>query len=224
MVALLGRLRRDALAAEYVSPHRQVAADAGQAQSPLSQELAYDLPKSGAYVQVKFDKIYWTYTHDGWLSGDCATCEAYGYLRLEMAGQMAFKSCAHQDHNNDVKCGNTYEFSNLCSSDWIENEDVPDVLILPLDKESKNFTVNLWVRVRDWDGGWGPGHTIADYPLDHTFSSLQHAQSVLGCGKQFHEWDSSEAGSSSMYYTLTVYPNACGQEPTYLGADWGVHH
>ena len=123
-----------------------------------------------------------------------------------------------------MKCGNTYAFSNLCSSDWILNEDVPDVLILPFDKESKNISFDLWVHIYD-DDGWSSGSdTIADYRLSHSFSSLQHAQSVLGCGKQFQERDSSEDGSSGMSYTLTVFPNTCGQEPTYIGADWGVHH
>ncbi len=198
----------------------QVAADAGEAQSPLSQELAYDLPKSRAYVQVKFDTIRWLYTCDGFLCGDCSTCEAYGWLSLRMGGHESFKLCAYLRNTNSVKCGNTYAFSNLCSTDWILNEDVPDVLILPFDKESKNFTIDLWVHIYD-DDGWSSGSdTIADYRLSHSFSSLQHAQSVLGCGKQFQERDSSEDGSSGMSYTLTVYPNTCGQEPTYLGKDW----
>ncbi len=202
----------------------QVAADAGEAQSPLSQELAYDLPKSRAYVQVKFDTIRWLYTCDGWLCGDCSTCEAYGWLSLRMAGHESFKLCAYLRKTNSVKCGNTYAFSNLCSTDWILNEDVPDVLILPFDKESNNLTVDLWVHIRDNDYPYSGSDTIADYRLSHSFSSLQHAQSVLGCGKQFQERDSSEDGSSGMSYTLTVYPNSCGQEPTYIGADWGVHH
>jgi len=202
----------------------QVAADAGEAQSPLSQELAYDLPKSRAYVQVKFDTIRFLYTCDGWLCGDCSTCEAYGWLSLDMAGHQAFKLCAYLRDTNDVSCGNTYAFSNLCDSDWILQADVPDVLILPFDKESKNFTIDLWVHIYD-DDGWSSGSdTIADYRLSHSFSSLQHAQSVLGCGKQFNERDSSEDGSSGMSYTLTVFPNTCGQEPTYIGKDWGVHH
>jgi hypothetical protein len=202
----------------------QVAADAGEAQSPLSQELAYDLPKSRAYLQVKFDTIRWLYTCDGCCCGDCSTCEAYGWLSLRMGGHEAFKLCAYLRETNDVKCGNTYAFSNLCSSDWILNEDVPDVLILPFDKESKNFTFDLWVHIYDDDGGWSGSDTIADYRLSHSFSSLQHAQTALGCGKQFQERDSSDDGSSGMSYTLTVFPNACGQEPTYLGKDWGVHH
>jgi LysM repeat protein len=202
----------------------QVAADVGQAQSPLSQELAYDLPKSRAYIQVKFDTIHWLYTCDGCCCGDCSTCEAYGWLSLDMAGHQAFKLCAYLRKPNSVKCGNTYTFSNLCSTDWILNEDVPDVLILPFDKESTNIKIDLWVHIYD-DDGWSSGSdTIADYRLSHSFSSLQQAQSVLGCGKQFQERDSSDDGSSGMSYTLTVFPNSCAQEPTYLGKDWGVHH
>jgi hypothetical protein len=203
----------------------QVAADAGEAQSPLSQELAYNLPKSQAYIQVKFDTIRWLYTCDGCCCGDCSTCEAYGWLSLRMGGHQSFKLCAHLFHTNSVKCGNTYAFSNLCSTDWILNEDVPDVLILPFDKESKNFTFDLWVHIYDDDGKWSGSDTIADYKLSHSFSSLQQAQSVLGCGKQFTERDSSDDGSSGMTYTLTVYPNSCGgAEPTYLGKDWGRHN
>lgn len=202
----------------------QVAADAGEAQSPLSQELAYDLPKSRAYLQVKLDTIRWLYTCDGCCCGDCSTCEAYGWLSLRMGGHESFKLCAYLRKTNSVKCGNTYAFSNLCSSDWILNEDVPDVLILPFDKESKNFTFDLWVHIYD-DDGWSSGSdTIADYKISHSFSSLQDAQSVLGCGKQFQERDSSNDGSSGINYTLTVYPNACGEEPTYLEKDWGRHH
>jgi hypothetical protein len=191
----------------------QVAADAGEAQSPLSQELAYDLPKSRAYIQVKFDTIRWLYTCDGCCCGDCSTCEAYGWLSLRMGAHESFKLCAQLRHTNSVKCGNTYAFSNLCSTDWILNEDVPDVLILPFDKESKNFTVDLWVHIYDDDGLWSGSDTIADYKLSHSFSSLQHAQSVLGCGKQFTERDSSNDGSSGMTYTLTVYPNSCAYVP-----------
>jgi hypothetical protein len=202
----------------------QVAADAGEAQSPLSQELAYDLPKSRAYIQVKFDTIHWLYTCDGWLCGDCSTCEAYGWLDLRMGGHEAFKGCASLWDTNDVKCGNTYSFSNLCQTDKFSGEDVPDVLILPFDKESKNFTIDLWVHIYDDDGIGSGSDTIADYKLSHSFSSLQQAQSVLGCGKQFSERDSSKDGSSGMIYTLTVYPNSCAQEPTYLGKDWGVLH
>jgi hypothetical protein len=202
----------------------QVAADAGEAQSPLSQELAYDLPKSRAYLQVKFDRIKWGYTCDGWLCGGCSTCEAYGWLSLRMGGHEAFKLCAYLRETNSVKCGNTYAFSNLCSSDWILNEDVPDVLILPFDKESNNLTFDLWVHIRDNDYPYSGSDVIADYKVSHSFSSLQHAQSVLGCGKEFSKEDYSKDGTSRMYYTLTVFPNTCGQEPTYIGADWGVHH
>ena len=46
-------------------------------------------------------------------------------------------------------------------------------------------------------------------------------QSELGCGKQFQERNSAEDGSSSMYYTLTVFPNSCGQYPPYDPGDWG---
>jgi len=198
----------------------QVAADAGEAQSPLSQELAYDLPKSRAYVQVKFDRIYWLYTCDGWFCGECSTCESYGFVNLSMAGQRSTKSCGRQNHTVDVKCGIWYTFADICTSGFLD-EDVPDVLILPFDKGSTNFTFDITVNLRDSDGIWDPDDKIADYRLDHTFSSLQHAQSVLGCGKQFSERDSSEDGSSSIDYTLTVYPNSCAQEPTYPGKDWG---
>jgi len=198
----------------------QVAADAGEAQSPLSQELAYDLPKSRAYVQVKFDRIYWTYTCDGWLCGDCSTCESYGHINLGMAGQRSTKPCGRQRHTHDVKCGIWYTFADVCISGFLD-EDVPDVLILPFDKGSTNFTFDIGVYLRDSDGIWSPDDKIAVYGLDHTFSSLQHAQSVLGCGKQFSERDSSEDGSSALHYTLTVFPNSCAQEPTYLGKDWG---
>ncbi len=201
----------------------QVAADAGEAQSPLSQELAYDLPKSRAYVQVRFDTIRWLYTCDGCCCGDCSTCEAYGWLSLRMGGHEAFKLCAYLRDTNDVKCGNTYTFADVCEGGFLAG-DFPDVLILPFDKESKNLTFNLWVHIYDDDGIGSGSDTIADYKLSHSFSSLQHAQSLLGCGKKFQERDSSEDGSSGISYTLTVYPNSCGQEPTYFAKDWGAHH
>ena len=200
----------------------QVAADAGEAQSPLSQELAYDLPKSRAYVQVKFDTIRWLYTCDGCCCGDCSTCEAYGWLilRMGMGSGFFFKHCAMASDPNDVACGNTYTFADVCEGGFLSG-DYPDVLILPFDKDSKNFTFDLWVHIRDSDGRWSGSDTIADYRLSHSFSSLQHAQSVLGCGKQFQERDSSEDGSSGMSYTLTVYLNSCGgQEPIIPGKDW----
>jgi LysM repeat protein len=197
----------------------QVAADAGDAQSPLSQELAYDLPKSQAYVQVKFDTIRWLYTCDGAFCGDCSTCEAYGWLILRMGGLESFKHCAGLSDTNSVKCGVGYTFAGVCEGGFLSG-DVPDVLILPFDKDSNNITFDLWVHIYD-DDGWSSGSdTIADYRLSHSFSSLQQAQSVLGCGKQFSERDSSEDGSSGMQYTLTVFPNSCAQEPTYAPRDW----
>jgi hypothetical protein len=197
----------------------QVAADAGEAQSPLSQELAYDLPKSRAYVQVKFDKIYFTYTCDGASCGGCSECESYGYINLRMGGQRATKPCGKQKHTHDVKCGIWYTFADVCLSGFLD-KDVPDVLIIPFDKESTHFTFEVQLWLRDSDGIWDPDDTIAEYRLYHTFTSLQHAQSVLGCGKQFTERDSSEDGSSAIYYTLTVFPNTCAQEPAYPSKDW----
>jgi LysM repeat protein len=203
----------------------QVAADVGEAQSPLSQELAYDLPKSRAYVQVDFSDIYWTYTCDGCCCGDCSTCEAYGFLSLGMAGHQASKPCASLWDTNSVKCGNTYSFFSLCSTDGTLDDVGNYVLILPFDKESKDFTIYLRVSINDDDGRWSGNDKIADYRISHTFSSLQHAQSALGCkGKQFMEADSSKDGASRMNYWLTVFPNACFQEPTWPSAYWGVHH
>ncbi len=49
------------------------------------------------------------------------------------------------------------------------------------------------------DGGWSGGDTIADYSLYHSFSSVQHAQSGLGCRKRFNERDPSEDGSWAVY-------------------------
>jgi hypothetical protein len=204
----------------------QVAADVGEAQSPLSQELAYDLPKSRAYIQVKFDTIHWLYTCDGCCCGDCSTCEAYGWLSLTMGGRQSFKLCAgFRDWKGwgrdpySVKCGNTYTFAAMCKGGFLSG-DFPEVLILPFDKESKNFTVEVRAHIRDSDVPWSGSDVIADHHLYHTFSSLQHAQSVLGCGKTFRERDSSEDGSSSMDYKLTVFPNSCAQEPSYAPKDW----
>jgi hypothetical protein len=199
----------------------QVAADEGEAQSPLSQELAYDLPKARAYFQVKFDRIKWGYTCDGWLCGGCSTCEAYGWLilRMGMGSAYSFKHCAMLNDPNDVACGNTYTFADVCEGAFMSG-DVLDVLILPFDKESKNFKVNVDVHIRDEDDASG-SDVIADYKLSHSFSSLQHAQSVLGCGKQFSRENYSKDGTSRMYYTLTVFPNTCGgQEPIYAPKNW----
>jgi hypothetical protein len=199
----------------------QVAADEGEAQSPLSQELAYDLPKARAYFQVKFDRIKWGYTCDGWLCGGCSTCEAYGWLilRMGMGSVYSFKHCAMLNDPNDVACGNTYTFADVCEGAFMSG-DVLDVLILPFDKESKNFKVNVDVHIRDEDDASG-SDVIADYKLSHSFSSLQHAQSVLGCGKQFSRENYSKDGTSRMYYTLTVFPNTCGgQEPIYAPKNW----
>jgi hypothetical protein len=53
---------------------------------------------------------------------------------------------------------------------------------------------------------------------------LATAHTPLRCGKRFTERQSSDDGSSAMTYTLTVYPNQCGDEAAYLGKHWGVHH
>jgi hypothetical protein len=202
----------------------QVAADVGSKQSPLSKELAYDLPKSQAYMMVKFDRIKWGYTCDGWLCGGCSKCEAYGWLALRIGqGEWSpFKNCAHLGHTSSVKCGNWYTLDYVCTGGYYD-EDVPDVLILPFDKNATWFEFELWLFIYD-DDGWSSGSdTIADYRLYHTFASLQQAQSELGCGKEFSKENYSEDGTSRMYYTLTAFPNSCSQAPPYLPGDWGYY-
>jgi LysM repeat protein len=198
----------------------QVAADVGSKQSSLSKELAYDLPKSQAYMMVKLDKINWVYTCDGCCCGDCSECEAYGWLALRIGeGEWRpLKRCASLFHSYDVQCGNWYNFSDMCASSY---EDVPDALVIPFSKQATNLTFELWVWIADEDGIWSQYDKIADYHIKHTFSSFQQAQSVLGCGKQYQERNSSEDGSSSMNYTLTVFPNSCNQYPPYNPSDWG---
>jgi hypothetical protein len=176
----------------------QVAADAGEARSPLSEELAYTLPKAQAYVQVKFDRIKWVYTCDGWLCGDCSTCEAYGAVALGIGGRWDHGSGSSR-WPTDVECGIWYEMSRIV---------IPDVLTLPFDKDSENFTVEIRVHLLDDDEGSSAPDDLAEYRIHHTFSSLAHAQSELGCGKQFHEHGHSQDGISDLYYTLTVLP--CG--------------
>jgi len=196
----------------------QVAADVGEKQSPLSKELAYDLPKSQAYMMVKLDKIYWTYTCDGCCCGDCSECEAYGWLTLRIGNGewRPFKNCARLSNSYDVECGNWYNFSDLCAKSY---NDPPDVLVLPFSKEATNLTFELWVLLYDEDGLSSGSDKIADYHLKHTFSSTDMAVQALQCGKQFEERNSSEDGSSSITYTLTVFPNSCSQYPPYNPGD-----
>jgi len=99
----------------------------------------------------------------------------------------------------DVKCGISYEMSRIV---------LTDVLTLPFDKDSEKFTVEIRVHILDDDERWSAPDDLAEYRIRHTFSSLAHAQSELGCGKQFHEHGHSEDGISDLYYTLTVLP--CG--------------
>jgi hypothetical protein len=65
---------------------------------------------------------------------------------------------------------------------------------------------------------------MAAETIASSFPDLGTAHSPPRCGKRFTERRSSDDGSSAMTYTLIVCPNACGDEPTYLGKDWGVHH
>jgi hypothetical protein len=121
-----------------------------------------------------------------------------------------------------VKCGNWYTLDYVCTGGYYD-EDVPDVLILPFDKNATWFEFELWLFIYD-DDGWSSGSdTIADYRLYHTFASLQQAQSELGCGKEFSKENYSEDGTSRMYYTLTAFPNSCSQAPPYLPGDWGYY-
>lgn len=201
----------------------QVAADVGSKQSPLSKELAYDLPKSQAYFVVDLWKISWLYTCDGCCCGDCSKCEAYGWLALRIGeGEWRpMKGCARQSRTYDVKCGNWYNFSDLCAT---SGEDVPASLVLPFSKEATNLTFELWLYLRDSDGKWSGSDEIADYHLKHSFSSFAQAQSALGCVGTLSEQQrsSTKSGSSAMYYSLSVYPN-CGNQLPYLPGDWGYY-
>jgi hypothetical protein len=204
----------------------QVAADVGSKQSPLSKELAYDLPKSQAYLMVKLDKIYWGYTCDGCCCGGCSECEAYGWfaLRLGEGDWSPIKSCPDKYWPYEVECGNWYNFSDVCQKAIPWPAPIHDTIVLPFNKAATNLNFELWVLLYDDDGRFSQSDKIADYHLKHTFSSLQQAQSALGCGKQFQEQNSAEDGSSSMYYTLTVLPNSCSQAPPYGPSDWGFYY
>lgn len=199
----------------------QVAADVGSKQSPLSQELAYDLPKSQAYLVVDLWEISWLYTCDGCCCGGCSTCEAYGWLHLRIGENewRPCKRCPGSLATYDVKCGNSYRFRDLCAS---SDQDFPHVLVLPFNKEVTNLTFELWVLLLDDDGGSSKPDVIAEYRLKHSFSSFEQAQSALGCVGVLSEQQrsSTKSGSSAIYYSLSVYPN-CGNQLPYPPSEWG---
>jgi hypothetical protein len=188
----------------------QVAADMGSARSPLSKEYAYDLPKSSAYVMVTLDSIHWVYHSDS-AFGECDLIEAYGRFLLMVedasgTGPYSQKHCNPGDYHL-ASCGQRVPIGHFCWSP-------PDVhqLIVPFNKDRKNFTFLIWVVIYDHDVFSGDDK-VAYYVIRHNFTSLQEAQSILGCGKQFQELNSADAGSSSLNYTLTVYPNSCYAKP-----------
>lgn len=194
----------------------QVAADVGSARSPLSKPFVYDLPKSNAYAVVTLDSIYWVYLSDS-AFGECDRAEVYGWFVLmveDSSGKETYvKKYCNPGNWHFVECGHTvYVDKSAAWSVCPFSQPGVHELVVPFDKDSKGLTIDLVVFFYDHDV-FSKDDKIATYVITYNFSSLQHAQSVLGCGKQFQELNSSDDGSSSLNYTLTIYPNSCADQP-----------
>jgi hypothetical protein len=221
----------------------QVAAVAGTVRSMLSLPFEYDLPSCYGYAVVKFETLDIPWTGDGTFSdGPCDELQLYYELALGSSGgggqRKQFGWGGDESGANPVLIGffptaglfyvgsgsvmelipirctkgaPPYTFAQLGHSFGIPN---PDMLIatIPLAK------IDLWVGTFFWDQDSGsPNDPFGFRWLKHSYPDLQAAQKELGCGKTFRDppqdYRQEDDADTAVSYTVTVYPNSCGNAP-----------
>ncbi len=192
----------------------EVTAIVQRAESRPSGAVQSVLPKCTRYGLVTFDKIHWLWTTDGLFGTDCDTLEAYGEIGFDINGRRLKQGCGTFNFYNKVKCGDTDGFISLCGPAYPTKPHPGEIRVHFYEDDGQDIVFE--VTAKFWDGDdWSPDDEIANYVIRHRFSDLQAAQSILGCGKEYTQRNSAKDGSSSLSYTLYVYPNPCNETPPY---------
>lgn len=184
----------------------QVTALAGNAESKLSAPYEYEQLPCEAYIAVRFDSIYFTWTQDGWF-GDCDTMDAYYTIWVNATS----KSFWGGNFFYPVRCGVNYSFKDLA---WYSNDPYRDQIVVAIDpKESVVFLIG--VMFHDYDT-LSSNDMMAFHADDFHMGTFQEAQQTVGCGMSFTTPRRAKSeGSSFAKYTITIYPNICGTQPPY---------
>ncbi len=205
----------------------QVAAVSGTTRSMLSLPFEYDLPPCQAYAVVKFETLDIPWTGDGISDGPCDELEFFHILTLRGNYDMQQKffgtgggSYAHAFnigfvmYLQPIQCtkeGSPYTFSQLGYGYGIQN---PDKFIVTIPETKIKITVGTVFADQD---DVGQNDFFGQRGLVHEYPDLQAAVKALGCGQRFRDplegYRSEDTGDTAVTYTLTVYPNPCGDVP-----------
>jgi len=204
----------------------QVAAVSGTTRSMLSLPFEYDLPHCQAYAVVKFETLDIPWTGDGISDGPCDELEFYySHSLFQYNGARAGKSIGYGGGGDSTNMGTImylqpvqctkdappYTFAQLGSGFGVQN---PDMLIIPI-PETK---IRLYVGIGFWDQDDNDLNDLfGNRTLVHEYPDLQSAVKALGCGQEFRDpvvgYQIDDTGDTAISYSLTIYPNPCGDAP-----------
>jgi len=209
----------------------QVAAVAGTTRSMLSLPFEYTLPDCKAYAVVKFESLDIPWTGDGLTDGPCDELDIYYDLSLISNGGRSYKEFGYGGEAatptifsnigtgfilglKPIKCTKNsppYTFAELGS--WFEVP-YPDTLIVPI--PVTNIHIEVATYFSDFDD-YSANDAFGYHIMEHNYPDFQMAVKKLGCGKTFRDpldgYNINDTADTAIIYTLTVYPNPCGDVP-----------
>ncbi len=215
----------------------QVAAVSGTTRSMLSLPFEYDLPPCQAYAVVKFETLEIPWTGDGISDGPCDEIELYYSLDLYSldlpsiygqdkkyfgyGGENAYPTIFNNIGTGYIlslkpitctKNAPPYTFAEL--GRWFDDYQYPDTFIVPI--PDTKLSIEIVTTFFDYDNP-GTNDQFGTRFLDHKYPDLQSAVKELGCGKIFRDppedFRIENNADTAVTYTLTVYPNPCGDVP-----------
>ncbi len=200
----------------------EVAANAGPAQSRLSDPLEYDLPSCDAYAMVEFISLYLLCTSDGSAGfADCRTVDHPTGLndKLDAYFDLSVNSTtqSHWGGGNfmPLHAGFIY-FSDIGAYYW---KPFADTIVVPI--LSDTFELDIRTKFWDYDGGTA-NDSFGSHRID-LYYDLEGAKKDLGCGKTFvdESWNKTgTAYSNDLTVKVTIFPNDCSKSPPFGEYKW----
>ncbi len=198
----------------------QVAANAGPAQSRLSEPLEYDLPPCEVYAMVEFIDIYLLCTADS--APDCMYVQYPASLRetLDVYYDLSVNSTTARHWGGTLFVPMTAGFSNFSDLGAYYWEPFPDTIVVPI----LTNIVDLVIRTKFWDHDDSSGDDMFGSHYIHLYyPDLQAARNDLGCGKIFKTEGWSYTGtaiSNWLRVKVTIFPNECSKSPPFGTFKW----
>ena len=178
--------------------------------------VEYDQPPCQAYVAVKFDRLDVLLTdEEGW-SGPCPTLEAYYALNVN-DGLKKFYYPGGSGVGSSfftVQCGKSYSLYDM-GRPYLQWDKYPDTVVTTIKDPNKPFDIQVTTFFFDYDD-WTGADWFGLHHMEYGMNSLKEAQEFFGCGTHYSiDYINSVAGTV-LYYTVSVYPNACADLPPYI--------